>query len=292
MPNPIFKINVAEWVASAKADPVAYQQRQTVEITLNAIAMTAPLNAKMFLKGGILMGLAYDSPRQTTDIDLTTELKVESAAGDKISKLLDSAFARAAAALGYADLIVETHSVKPQPRTIFKTANFPALMLKIASAKRGTTQEKALRKGTPPVVIAVDISFNEPMQQIQVLELTGGQKLSAYGFADLIAEKYRAILQQVPRNRNRPQDTYDLDFLIANNEIDDALCAQIFGIFIAKCQSRQLEPTRASLDDPKIKERASNGWQAMKLELGELPDFEGCFERVSDFYRNLPWNSK
>ena len=85
MPDPI-KINVAEWVASAKADPVAYQQRQTVEITLNAIAMTAPLNAKMFLKGGILMGLAYDSPRQTTDIDLTTELKVESAAGDKISK--------------------------------------------------------------------------------------------------------------------------------------------------------------------------------------------------------------
>ena len=77
MSDPIFKINVAEWVASAKADPVAYQQRQTVEIILNAIAMTPPLNAKMFLKGGILMGLAYDSPRQTTDIDLTTTLEVE-----------------------------------------------------------------------------------------------------------------------------------------------------------------------------------------------------------------------
>ena len=292
MSDPIFKINVAEWVASAKADPVAYQQRQTVEITLNAIAMTAPLNAKMFLKGGILMGLAYDSPRQTTDIDLTTELKVESAAGDKISKLLDSAFARAAATLGYANLIVKTHSVKSQPKKIFNSADFPALKLKIACAQRGTEQERALQEGKAPGVIDVDISFNEPMQQIQVLELTGGQKLSAYGLADLIAEKYRAILQQVPRNRNRPQDTYDLDFLIVNNEIDEALCAQIFGIFIAKCQSRQLEPTRASLDDPKIKERSSNDWQAMKLELGELPDFEGCFERVSDFYRNLPWNSK
>ena len=51
MSDPIFKINVAEWVASAKADPVAYQQRQTVEITLNAIAMTAPLNTKDVLEG-------------------------------------------------------------------------------------------------------------------------------------------------------------------------------------------------------------------------------------------------
>ena len=292
MSDPIFKINVAKWVVSAKADPVAYQQRQTVEITLNAIAMTAPLNAKMFLKGGILMGLAYDSPRQTTDIDLTTTLEVEGAVGDKIRKLLDSAFARAAAALGYADLVVKTHSVKPQPKKIFKSADFPALKLKIACAQRGTEQENALQEGKAPGVINVDISFKEPMQQIQVLELTGGQKLYAYGLVDLIAEKYRAILQQVPRNRNRRQDTYDLDFLIANSEIDDALCAQILGAFVAKCQSRRLEPTRASLDDPKIKERAGNDWQTMKLELGEVPDFEGCFERVSKFYRNLPWNSK
>lgn len=27
----------------------------------------------------------------------------------------------------------------------------------------------------------------------------------------------------------------------------------------------------------------------MELELGEVPDFEGCFMRVSAFYRNLPW---
>ena len=173
-----------------------------------------------------------------------------------------------------------------------QNCEFPCLDAQNRLGEARNNTREALRKGTPPVVIAVDISFNEPMQQIQVLELTGGQKLSAYGFAISSQRNIAPFFNKVPRNRNRPQDTYDLDFLIANNEIDDALCAQIFGIFIAKCQSRQLEPTRASLDDPKIKERASNGWQAMKLELGELPDFEGCFERVSDFYRNLPWNSK
>ena len=291
MPDPIFKANVAEWVERAKADPVAYQQRQTVEITLNAIARTAPLKVKMFLKGGILMGLAYDSPRQTTDIDLTTALAVEGGVGDGVRKLLNSEFPRAAAALGYADLIVKTHSVKLLPKGKFPDANFPALKLKIASAQRGTKQEKTLQKGKTPVVIDIDISFNEPLPQIQVLELTGGQELFAYGLVDLIAEKYRAMLQQVPRHRNRPQDVYDLDRLLARNEIDDTLQLQILEALVVKCRARQLKPTRASLDDPKVKKRSGADWKTMKLELGDVPDFEGCFARVSEFYRNLPWNS-
>ena len=291
MSDPIFKVNVAEWVEKAKADPVAYQRRQTVEITLNAIAMAVPLRTKMFLKGGILMGLAYDSPRLTTDIDLTTALAPEGDSGDKVRRLLDAVFPRAAATLGYADLVVQTHSVKLLPKGRFPDAKYPALKLKITSAKRGTPQEKALRKGKTSVVIDVDISFNEPLTQIQVLELTGGQELHAYGFVDLIAEKYRAMLQQVPRRRNRRQDVYDLARLIARNGIDDALRSQILDALVVKCQARQLRPMRASLDDPEIKRRAGADWQLMELELGEVPDFEGCYTRVSGFYRTLPWRS-
>ena len=290
MPEPSLKIDIAKWVENAKADPVAYRQRQTVEIALNAIAITTPLNAKLFLKGGILMGLAYDSPRQTTDIDMSTNLMVGSEIGDKVKTLLDSAFPRAAAALGYADLVLKTHSVTKLPKkTIFETADFPALKLKIAYARRGTKQENALREGKSPGVIDLDISFNETLQQIQVLELTGGQELQAYGLVDLIAEKYRAMLQQVRRRRNRRQDVYDLDLLIGKIEIDDALREQILDVFIAKCRSRQIEPTRSSLDNPEIKSRSRAEWQTMILELGEVPDFERCFARVSEFYRSLPW---
>lgn len=290
MSDPNVSVNVAEWVERAKANPVAYQQRQTVEITLNAIAMTAGLKTRMFLKGGILMGLAYDSPRQTTDIDLTTALAVGGGVGDEVRKLLDSEFPRAAAALGYADLILKTHSVKLLPKGKFPNTKYSALKLKIASAKRGTTQEKTLQEGKTPVVIDVDISFNEPLLQIQVLELTGGQELRAYGLVDLIAEKYRAMLQQVLRHRNRPQDVYDLDRLIVRNEIGGALHAQILDALVAKCRAREIEPTHASLDDPEIKTRAGADWRSMDLELGELPDFEGCYTRVSEFYRNLPWS--
>ena len=291
MSDTAFKVSVTEWVERAKADPIAYQQRQTVEITLNAIAMTAPLQDVMFLKGGILMALAYDSPRQTTDIDLTTALASEGDVGDRIRHRLDRMFPRAAATLGYLGLIVKTHSVKRLPKGRFPDAKYPALKLKIASAKRGTTQERALRKGKTPVVIDMDISFNEPPPQVQVLELTGGQELFAYTLVDLIAEKYRALLQQVPRNRFRRQDVYDLYRLTAHDEIDDAFQARILAAMLAKCQAREIEPTCESLEDPEIKERAGADWQSMELELGEVPDFERCFVRVAEFYRDLPWRN-
>jgi len=77
------------------------------------------------------------------------------------------------------------------------------LKLKIAYARRGTNEERALNEGSASTVIDVDISFNEPLIHVQVLELAGGQELYAYGVIDLVAEKYRALLQQVPRNRYR-----------------------------------------------------------------------------------------
>ncbi len=290
MSNPTHRIKIADWVEHAKTDPVTYRQRQTIEIILNSIAMTAPLDVKMFLKGGILMGLAYGSPRQTSDIDLTTYFTADGDVDNEIQKLLDSALPRATTELGYADLIVRTHSVKRLPKNPpFEKAEFPALELKIACARRGTREETALSRGKGTNVIKLEISFNEPLRQFQVLELTGGQELRAYSLADLIAEKYRAILQQVTRKRNRRQDVYDLDLLIADNQIDDSYRAQILDVLIEKCRARHISPTHMSLDNPEIKRRSGADWQTMQLELGEVPDFENCFARVSQFYRELPW---
>ena len=290
MSDAVLKVDVAAWVERVRFDPVAYQVRQTTEIALNAIAMMTPLGARMVLKGGILVGLAYDSPRQTTDIDLTADFAAESPVRGRLRELLSSAFPAVAAKLGYTDLVLRVHSVQYLPRGQFKTARFPALKLKIASARRGTPSETALQEGkSTNCVIDVDISFNESMHQIQVLELTSGQELYAYGLVDLMAEKLRAVLQQVGRRRNRRQDIYDLDRLIAEQEIDENLRARILEVFVAKCRSRGIEPNRASLDDPEVKGRSAAEWETMKLELGEVPNFEDCYARVSVFYRKLPW---
>ena len=290
MSDPQIKINVSEWVDHAEAGSVTRLQRQATEIILNAIAAKAALSKKMFLKGGLLMGLAYDSPRRTTDIDLTTSLMAKDKVGVWIKEQLNQELSRAAARLGYARLIVRAQSAKWQQGIAPESAKFPALEVKAGYAERGTTHEKSLSEGQASQVINIDVSFNECMGHVQILELTGGQELFAYGLVDLIAEKYRAVLQQVPRNRNRRQDIFDLDLLIAGNEIDDVLCTQVLDVLIEKCRSRHLEPMQASLSAPEVKERSGMEWEAMELEVGELPDFEDCYSRVSRFYKDLPWD--
>lgn len=283
------KIDVARWVEQVRDDSTAYQWRQAIELILNAIAAKSPLNRKMFLKGGILMGLAYDSPRQTVDIDLTTSLKAENDTDEWIREQLDEELPRVADRLGYDKLVTAVQSAKWQRGGFPETAEFPALRVKVGYARRGTNQEKALKMGRAANVIGIDISFNEHLGHIQILEITGGQELFAYGLADLIAEKYRAVLQQVARNRSRRQDIFDLDLLISGNEIGDKLRTQILEVFIEKCRSRHLEPTQASLGVPEVKERSGAEWKTMELEVGEIPDFEGCYMRVSEFYEKLPW---
>ena len=251
-----------------------------------------PLNTELFLKGGILLGLAYGNPRQTTDIDLTAGFAADGDIHDRIGTLLNSAFPRAAASLGYADLVLRIQSAKGRPNHIFPDAEFPALKLRIAYARRGTNEERALNKGSASSVIDVDISFNEPLNHVQVLQQTGGQELYAYGLIDLVAEKFRALLQQIPCNRYRRQDVYDLDVPIRDVPVDGVAAGDTLLALKEKCSARRLTPNRRSLDDSEVRLRAARDWNTMELEIDELPEFEDCYERVAAFYRSLPWDGE
>ncbi len=284
------KIDVPQWVRATRNDPVAYLQRQATEILLNAIASNALTGERLFLKGGVLMGLAYGSPRQTSDVDLTAGLPPTLEFEKTLTDSPNAEFPHVAAALGYVDLMLRVQSVSRRPRKDnFECADFPALKIKVAYAKRGTNQERALQKGQSSDVIEIDISFNEPLTASQILELTGGAELRAYSLIDLVAEKYRAMIQQVIRNRNRRQDVYDLNALTTEQEIDERLKQKILESFIEKCTSRNITVHRDSLNDPEIETRSRADWDTLKLELNEVPDFAKCFEQVKNFYKSLPW---
>lgn len=289
MSNPLLEIDIQAWVERARDNAATYKARQATEVVLNAIAHTDRLNQQLYLKGGLLMGLAYDSPRQTTDIDLTTNLTPGNEAADAVVALLDNAFPKISAKLGYAGLVLKVHSMRGLPRGQFETAQFPALKLKVGYADRGTPAHQALEAGTAATTIEIDISFNEPLSKIQILSMPEGAALSAYSLTDLMAEKLRAMLQQVPRRRNRRQDVYDLDLLIARERIDDDLKRSILSAFLEKSHSRDLAPSIDSLDDKEIKRRSGAEWNSLEIELETVPEFEPCYERVQEFYRSLPW---
>ena len=288
------KINISDWVDLVKADNMTHRQRQATEIILTAIAITPPLKNKLYLKGGVLMGLVHDSPRQTSDIDFSVAISdsPNETTADSFEGLMNSALRRAAAMLGYADMVLSVQSTKGKPSKYYPNARFPALKLKIGYAKRGSPQEKRLLKRNAPDVISLDISYNEQISDIQILNISDEISLLAYSLIDLIAEKYRAMFQQIIRQRNRRQDVYDLDILIQNTNFDNETKANILAALIEKCQSRDVPLSRDSINDPEVKKRSGAEWNTMKLELGEMPDFDLCFERVANFYRQLPWPDK
>lgn len=291
MSEPATRIDIPAWVQSVRADRVTYRQRQATEVILHAVAMTTPLNDRLYLKGGVLMGLAYGSLRQTSDIDFSASsiFRAEKDTARNFRELIDPELQHAAAKLGYVDMVVRTQSVMGLPKNHYPNAEFPALKVKMAYADRGSRQEKKLLDGQASNTIRLDISFNEKIGETQILDITDGESLLAYSLIDQIAEKYRAMFQQVSRNRSRRQDVYDLDILIQRPELDGAAKIKILTTLIKKCQSRNLSPTPASIDHPEIKSRSGDEWDTLQLDLGKIPDFDPCFERVAIFYRQLPW---
>lgn len=65
--------SIEDWIAAAPRDRVTF--RQAVHIVLQAVASSEYLQPRMIMKGGMLMGLRYQSSRFTEDIDFSTSLR-------------------------------------------------------------------------------------------------------------------------------------------------------------------------------------------------------------------------
>ena len=287
-------IDIAGWVEGASGNPTLLLERQVTEIFLTALALSPPFSEKLYLKGGLLMGVVYKSPRLTADLDLTAALEPDPNIDETMQRALDLAFPRAAALLGYPDIQCRVQTIKRRPRPdFFEEASFPALKLSIGYARRDSRQAEHLKDRRSPNTLQADISFNEPVHAVQVIRLgTNGSTIRAYSLTDLIAEKLRALLQQEGRNRYRRQDIYDLALLIETSEFDNEAKADILSAFLATCRSRGIEPDATSISDPEVVRRARSEWDTLSLEIEEVPDFESRFEIVDRFYRTLPWSAE
>lgn len=285
-------VNIDAWIERARRDPVAYIERQATEVVLAAIGELPGYRGRFFLKGGILMAVVYGSPRNTGDVDFTTDLPASPDLPAALREALNRAFPKMTARLGYPDLVLKVQTMQERPRRFAgpHVQSFPALKVNIAYARRGQPDERHLENGTAPNVVTVEVSFNEPVHAIELIQLSlAGSTVTAYGITDLIAEKFRALLQQVPRRRNRRQDVYDIAHLAERFPLDREERATILETLLAKCEARAITPTPASLDDDELIERARADWDTLEQEIGELPDFDNRFEVVRALYRNLPW---
>lgn len=285
-------VNIDAWIERARHDPMAYIERQATEVVLATIGELPGYQGRFFLKGGILMAVVYNSPRNTGDVDFTTDLPASPDLSAGLRDALDRTFPKITARLGYPDLMLKVQTMRERPRPFNgpHTQSFPALEINIAYCRRNQPAERHFENGMAPNVVKVEISFNEPIHAVELIQLSlAGTTVTAYGITDLVAEKFRALLQQVPRNRNRRQDVYDIAHLTERFPLDAHERATLLKTFLAKCEARTIVATPDSLDDDELIERARADWDTLEQEIGKLPDFDVCFEIVRTLYRQLPW---
>ena len=278
--------DISEWVNQAPSEQC--ELRQAVHTVLAAIAQDSQLRAAMVMKGGILMAVRYQSVRFTKDIDFSTSMKLSEVNPDEVQRRLDAALRLTVEALEY-DLDCRVQGCKVQPANQ-ANASFPSIKLKIGYAYKGTARHRRLIQLQSTSVISIDYSLNEAISNTDEVLIGLDQSVHAYSFVELVAEKFRALLQQVERDRYRRQDVYDLAFL-SRMPRSKSIEAAILESLMVKARSRNIEPTRDSLNDAEVKRRAAAEYDTLKDEVqGELPDFEVAYAEVLAFYQALPWD--
>lgn len=281
------RIDISQWI---NRDPARKAFRQAVHIILTAIARAPGLQSSMIMKGGVLLALGYDSSRFTKDIDFSTSAKLPEFDLTRFLAEFQEGLVLAVNQLAYSLDCRVQRCVQNPPR---EDADFPTIQLTVGYADRSITgAHRRLMAGRSIDVIEVDYSLNEPEGSPEVVTFDEGETIRAYSFVDLVAEKFRALLQQEVRNRARRQDIYDLYFLLVEQGMgqDDYSKLRIMNSLIEKAAARNLPVARPSMQNPDIIRRTKVEYQNLAAEIeGELLAFDHVYQAVQAFYESLPW---
>ncbi len=287
-PEQVREVDIAGWVDAASVEQRNF--REAVHLLLTAISRSAGLRSKMIMKGGMLMAIRYDSTRFTRDADFSTTEKHDKGSEDALLAELDAQIDLANDQLSY-DTMCLRQSAKLNPKT--PDASFPTLNIRIGYAPRShARQMRRLLAKQSPTILEIDYSYDEAVYEVEVLTLEDGSGLRTYGFTNLIAEKYRSLLQQPLRKRNRRQDVYDLFMLIKScDPLSDSERLQVQKHLVNSCKSRDIDAKQNSMSNEIVRAMAAEDYPSLAGEIeGELPEFEIAYLAVRGFYEQLLWN--
>ena len=230
------KFDIKDWVNQSD-DYRSF--RQAVHTILTTIAGTHQLQTSMIMKGGILLALGYSSPRYTKDIDFSTATKRPDFDLEEFRQQLETSLIETVEDLGYG-LDCRVQSCTQNPKS--EDATFPTIQVSIGHAYKGDSAHKLLRAGRATSTIRIDYSLNEPVEESELFELEEGCVIRTYTLVEMVAEKFRALLQQEVRNRVRRQDIYDLFYVLSDHPLrnDPKTQARILERLIEKSRIRDL----------------------------------------------------
>lgn len=280
------EVDLSEWVRDSAGE---MDQKIAVRILLHAIGSSDELRTTMIMKGGNLIGIRHKSKRYTKDVDFSTANKFKDFNEESFIKELDDSLISASGELGLTIRCwVQRTEVEPNAE-----GTFPTLKINIGYADYAIEkQRKFIERGISPKVVKIDYSFNEATYDSEIITISDNTSIIAYSIIDIIAEKFRSVLQQEVRNRGREQDIYDLNYLTTTIELTDDDKFKILSTLLKKSDGKGIESYLhvGGLDDPKIESRSRENYHLLRLTVADLPEFDESYEQVKSFYKSLPWD--
>jgi len=254
-------------------------------VALASIAADPALVTVLSLKGGNALRFVYGSPRSTADLDFTADASLpdEELA---IRTMLDRALLQGGRRLG---IKIKCQRVERKPPQ--KQATLPTYDIRIGYQLPGDRYYADFDSTDRqvPTVVKVEISFNDLVCETQRKQLAPdlSAQLQVCTLEDILAEKLRALLQQVIRNRTRPQDAYDIARNLRDNEATLDL-AKIAMFLREKCRARGIDASRGAFADPEVKRRAAYEYDTI-LEVSQTAwiPFEEAWEAVQSLVGKL-----
>ena len=288
--------NIEEWIDRAKnKDEKIF--RQAIHLILLAISRDKSLSQNLIIKGGIALSLAYGSERYTTDLDLSSLDNMEVLSKEELELKLSKQITAVVALSDY-NLKLVVHSIKYQPKDPSKV-KFPAYKARIGYAD--STNQNAIKRldnKQSPNIVELDISFNErvSVSDTENFKLTDRLNVLCYSLEQLVAEKYRSILQQVVRTRSRRQDIFDIHYLLNQeksllylNETKKTVLDKLI-----KCsEGKGIEAylNQSGMRDEEIKNLSLKDFHTLSLEIDvDIPP-EDMYTVVQDYFESLPWDT-
>lgn len=262
-------------------------ENEAIIMVFRAIAISDKLSSEWVLKGGNALKYVFQSPRASVDLDFTEMDNYSGVAEEELQGLLDKLCQELDRCLHevnqsgtYADIRVQSSEIKPANVELREN---PAFEIKIGYSK------KADRSSPYSDVVKLEITLNDIICETTQHEIDGN-RIQSSTLNDIIAEKLRALIQQISRNRYRPGDIFDIWFfhthlqhLFDYDKISDYLLRKS----VDKIDRGQVTKSVLLSDD--VKKRAEEGFDNVEERVTgiDFPTFEEAYSEYEKVVNKL-----
>lgn len=273
---------IAAWQRANRTTREEARRRLVQFVVLSAISSSPALVQRLAFKGGNALRFVHGNPRSTVDLDFTAEGDFPDDARE-ITDLIDAALK---STLGRLRVKARCQSIRRKPPGADKT--LPTYLIKVSFQFPGDRYYQNFEERRPiPEVIELEISLNDVVcETIPWRPVPSGRPLRSCSLEDQIAEKLRALLQQVPRNRSRPQDVFDIaSRMRAHGESLDL--GKVSEFLLRKSEGR-IPPPRKGSFDAEVRRRAEAGYQdEIRPQTSEFIPFDEAWTEVIELVGRL-----